>query len=477
MSGEKDADTPALSAETVKILTSGSGQDAAQYAHLLGSFSRAKVYSSSESSEEEEEEEYEPFDYVAYYKEKFPERYQDVSDSTVSSPKALITVNDEYVQRLVVKAFTCRENTGWSVSTKKEKDEKYDYHWGEYEDIDWFSCDFESGKMVVSSYYNRKGLNRKGNLVHILSKWQKKYKDRSSIIPESFVLNVVSRKQDRGGNKPTMQDIEEAIYNSQFPGWPSEEDTDKERSLWIFKPSVTNRADGIRLISGKEDLVQALMNADELALAGGIVLQRYLQPLLINACKFHLRVFVVVVGNIEVYVSPDFLAIFSLQEYDANDLSKSRAHLTNIAYQDIQSMQDQQRCMRAFDETKQDMIKSGLVNNMKEAQEKINSVKQTVYDMVKETLHAVSSELTFQARTNCFEIFGFDFMISPDWNVWLLEANSQPDLAKAGDRLQPIIDKIIADTVTLTTDGNPRFPGNERNQVSLEKVFSKKAVA
>lgn len=233
-------------------------------------------------------------------------------------------------------------------------------------------------------------------------------------------------------------------------------------------------ADGIRLISNEQELIHALKTADELALAGGIVLQRYIEPLLINECKFHLRVFVLVVGNIEVYVSPDFLAIFSLEKYTSQDLSNTRAHLTNIAYQEIQSIEDQQRCMRSLDETEKDLVDSGLVDSIPLAQLKIKEIKERVFEMVKDTLEAVSSELTFQARSNCFEIFGFDFMISPDWNIWLLEANSQPDLAKAGDRLQPIIDSIIADTAAITTDGNSRFPNTFPTDVGLVKVFSRK---
>jgi len=38
-------------------------------------------------------------------------------------------------------------------------------------------------------------------------------------------------------------------------------------------------------------------------------------------------------------------------------------------------------------------------------------------------MEAVSSELTFFTLPNCFELFGFDFLVDESWNVWLLEVS------------------------------------------------------
>ncbi len=50
-----------------------------------------------------------------------------------------------------------------------------------------------------------------------------------------------------------------------------------------------------------------------------------------------------------------------------------------------------------------------------------------------------------------------DLLLDPDWGVWLLEANAEPDLSKAGDRLQGVIDKILQDTLSLVIDQGERF--------------------
>lgn len=39
-------------------------------------------------------------------------------------------------------------------------------------------------------------------------------------------------------------------------------------------------------------------------------------------------------------------------------------------------------------------------------------------------MEAVSTELTFFTLPNCFELFGFDFLVDAEWNVWLLEVGT-----------------------------------------------------
>ena len=36
-----------------------------------------------------------------------------------------------------------------------------------------------------------------------------------------------------------------------------------------------------------------------------------------------------------------------------------------------------------------------------------------------------------QPRQDCFELFGFDFLVDADWQLWLLEVNAEPDFRYA----------------------------------------------
>mmetsp|Transcript_9737 Transcript_9737/g.19100 ORF Transcript_9737/g.19100 Transcript_9737/m.19100 type:complete len:504 (+) Transcript_9737:50-1561(+) len=498
MSESGTGDDFSLSAGALAALQSVLGEDAGDNGDLAAMlmFRRRNDDSDSSSSEDEgeddddeEEEELEKFDHAAYYRNLFPERYgieaSEGSDAdgnngqdTDAGPRdlvALVTLEDEYVQDLLLSAFESRPQWRISTSVPEEEGEEvpFDLHWGEYEHLQWFGKQFSSGKSLVSCYYNRKGLIRKGHLGYILEKWRTKYSDRTPIAPKSYILTLEANDGHEDSKEAFDKALEAALERSGFPGFEN-----ASQKTWILKPSVTNQANGIALVDSPDTLREALVKADEMQRAGDFVLQYYLPPLLLDGRKFHLRVFMLLHGNLTAYVSPDFLAIFSLEPYSNAPIEHTRAHLTNIAHQEVLSEEDQHRCMRLFEETIPDMVTSGVAKDETEARERFEAVRNRVYDMCAEVVEATSSELTFQPRANCFELFGLDFMIDPNWGVWLLEANAEPDLSKAGERLQPVIDGILRDTLSIVVDRDPRFVPSadamaEPSPVKFHKVYER----
>lgn len=55
-------------------------------------------------------------------------------------------------------------------------------------------------------------------------------------------------------------------------------------------------------------------------------------------------------------------------------------------------------------------------------------------------------------NSNFFELFGYDFMIDEDFNVWLIECNTNPSLAESAKYLELLIPRMIEDMVKLTID-------------------------
>ena len=47
------------------------------------------------------------------------------------------------------------------------------------------------------------------------------------------------------------------------------------------------------------------------------------------------------------------------------------------------------------------------------------------------------------------ELFGFDFMLDAAYGVWLLEANSSPDMSRNAAPLRKIVDEGLADLVAV----------------------------
>ena len=59
----------------------------------------------------------------------------------------------------------------------------------------------------------------------------------------------------------------------------------------------------------------------------------------------------------------------------------------------------------------------------------VNRIKE----LMTMTIEATKDKLNCRNRMNCFELFGYDFMISqqPDFHIWLIEANSNPCLEES----------------------------------------------
>lgn len=170
-------------------------------------------------------------------------------------------------------------------------------------------------------------------------------------------------------------------------------------------------------------------------------MQRYIQrPLLLNGgCKFHIRVYVLAVGNLRADLWSEMLALIAVDEYDRDAPSNRAAHITNT-------------CANAahprFDEAAHVRLLSEVL-----APHQVESVVGQMRDTVRDLFAALHSEPTvFLAIPSGFELFGFDFLVDEQMGVWFLEANAGPDFAMTGDRLHPIVNGMMEHTFRIAVD-------------------------
>lgn len=81
--------------------------------------------------------------------------------------------------------------------------------------------------------------------------------------------------------------------------------------------------------------------------------------------------------------------------------------------------------------------------------------------MISDTFRATFLKVDPKRRQNCFEIFGYDFMIDEEFRVYLIECNTNPCLELSCPLLARIIPAMLDNSFRLAVD--PLFPPPDFN--------------
>ena len=77
---------------------------------------------------------------------------------------------------------------------------------------------------------------------------------------------------------------------------------------------------------------------------------------------------------------------------------------------------------------------------------------QRINDIVIDTFLSVRKQLNPNNRKDCWELFGFDFLIDEDFRVWLIEVNTNPYLGMPNKYIADLMPIMIDDLIKLTVD-------------------------
>jgi len=84
------------------------------------------------------------------------------------------------------------------------------------------------------------------------------------------------------------------------------------------------------------------------------------------------------------------------------------------------------------------------------------SVKLDIYEKIKYIIKivgfAAKERINMNERKFCFEIFGFDFIVDNNFEVFLLEANTNPGLEESSELIKMLVPRMIDDMLRLTVD-------------------------
>ncbi|KAK2461796.1 hypothetical protein APHAL10511_006259 [Amanita phalloides] len=270
--------------------------------------------------------------------------------------------------------------------------------------------------------------------------------------------------------------------------WELAEKLGESSAWWILKPGMADRGMGIRLFNTKdglrcifeefeEDSEDEKVDAD-LSTTSVItsqlrhfVIQKYIgSPLLMDPSetvaaqlernvnlkghKFHLRVYCVAKGALEVYLYDRVLSLFSSVPYQPLHASDEAPgpidltpHLTNTSLQSHRGEEG----VRLL----QELVGCHILSGDHEASrrltsEDVNSIIKQITQVLSATFKAaLQMPVHFQPLPNAFELFGVDFLIVHGVNadcpfgVKLLEINAEPAIELTGPRLSWILEDLF----------------------------------
>ncbi|KAJ2833656.1 tubulin--tyrosine ligase [Coemansia furcata] len=407
------------------------------------------------------------------------------AEPTTAVATVLVEMDEPYVQDILQSVFA-KYAPLLTVQTAEPINASRLMHWREYEKIDWDTV-HRSTTVFASAYCIRKGLIRKAQMAFNVQLFIAKNPDSilKTGVPETWIFEL-----------DDVDYLDEALMECYEVenGMQANEGIDdpRLREQFILKPSLTGRGAGIYVFDTRERLESLLErefesddeeDEDEDEESGQAVsqirewvIQRYInRPLLLPSHgnrKFHLRVYVLAAGDLDVFVYRHMLALFAPRPYaeSAGDLDDQRAHLTNTCLQAQHEGFDESDAVRRF-------------WSLDLAQDKLDRIFDQICKILSDTFAAVSNESTsFQAWGNCIEQFGFDFLLDEDCNAFMLEANAYPDFKQTGDGLKSVVEGFMAASAATAADTlllkgvdvpNSLRQMMDADRTDLVKVFSR----
>ena len=234
------------------------------------------------------------------------------------------------------------------------------------------------------------------------------------------------------------------------------------RNIWILEPSNLSRGRGVTCVNSLEPIEQSLSATNDT----GLVVQKYIEnPLIINKRKFDIRQWVLVtsLNPLVIWMWKEPYLRFGAEDYIMDDLNNIYSHLTNnsIAKHSTQYKKD-----KKFDE---DMWTCSDFENYI-GKQKWEEIHEKIKNAIICSFYAAHQEM--KQRYNSHELYGYDFMIDEDYNVYLIEVNASPALDYSTKITEMLVKDMVKDLIELVIDyNNARFCFNRNSKNLINNKF------
>ena len=88
-------------------------------------------------------------------------------------------------------------------------------------------------------------------------------------------------------------------------------------------------------------------------------------------------------------------------------------------------------------------------------------------EIVKWSLMSISNKIV--NRTNSFELFGYDFMVDEEYNSWLIEINSSPDMSFSTKVTAELVKEASGKMIDIVLHSCRQFSQGKKQRVKRKK--------
>jgi len=208
-----------------------------------------------------------------------------------------------------------------------------------------------------------------------------------------------------------------------------------------------------------------------------IIIQKYIEnPLLYKGRKCDMRIWVLVTHTMEVYFFKEGHFKTCSVSYDMNS-KDAFSHITNYSFQ---KYNDNFQKFEKGNEVPFYEFQKFLDENYPEKNYKLNKdLTNQIKEIVSMTMRCVKDQINKNNRSFQFEIFGYDFMLDANFNLFLIEINTNPGLEESSPWIKIIVPRMLDDALRLTLDKifSPRYDfskiyKNEENDNNMKMVLN-----
>ena len=208
--------------------------------------------------------------------------------------------------------------------------------------------------------------------------------------------------------------------------------------------------------------IESKNTTDYIYQSNKIIIQKYIEkPFLYKGRKCDIRIWVLITHTMKVYIFKEGHLKASSLNYNNNDFD-SFIHITNYSLQKYNKLFSKfEKGNEISFQTFQNFINENNYINFRE------EIFPKIIEIVKHSVLSVRNKININNLNYCFEIFGYDFMMDEDKNVYLIEINTNPGLEISSDIIAELVPRMIDNSLLLTVD--ELFPTEYSNECLNEK--------